>query len=219
MTTVDDLLLRLRAAATVNDPFIGEATVGDMRRRSPLWPQHDKWQRIASTDVTDVPPRRVEEYRYFTDRDTAGLPVVFVFDSSGGPTAVRVYSSRDLVADRAPLLPVVDGLAPELPEDDVLRKYFASLPDPDPASSASLFAHDGYIQHSDGRRFTGHAQLLEDFTTMKRNKGGGIHLRHARIGDNGHTLVLECLVPSGRPAVVVYERDGRDRMRAVRIAL
>ena len=219
MSIVPELEERLLAAASINDPYVGEVVPTDMQKLSELWPGHDKWARVELSKVTDVPPRRIEEYVYFDESDAIGLPVVFVFDDSGEETEVRVYSDHHLVADRAPLLPTIEGLKPRLGEEDVLSAYFAALPDPDPESSVRLFEADGYIQHSNGDRFTGRAELMEDFTNMKRDNGGGINIRYAMVGDDGTTLVLECLMPSGRPAVAIYERSHAHLVRAVRISL
>jgi hypothetical protein len=219
VSTIQRLAQRLDEADSVNDPFIGEATAEEMRKESELWPENPRWTRIEATGVTEIPPRRIEEYRFFDDDHPQGLPVVVVFEASVDRIAARIYSDHHLVPDRPPVIPAVEGLKPDLPEGDVLHDYFKSLPDPDPEATVSLFEAAGYIQHSNGRRFTGRAELTEDFTHMKRDSGGGISLRYARIGDDGKTLVLECFMPSGRPAVAIYERGAGHRVRAVRISL
>lgn len=219
MSTVRQLAERLEKADSVNDPFIGQATAATMRNDSMLWPEHPRWTRVEATKVTEVPPRRVEEYSFFDADHPDGLPVVVVFETSDDGTAARVYSDHHLVPDRPPVIPAVKGLKPDLPADDVLRDYFDALPDPDPETSVRLFEEDGYIQHSNGRRYTGRGELTEDFTNMKRDSGGGINIRYAQIGDDGRTLVLECFMPSGRPAVAIYERGEGHRVRAVRISL
>ena len=68
-----------------------------------------------------------------------------------------------------------------------------------------------------GETHTGREKLRAAFT--KFYQSGGIKLRYCNKTDAGPITALECYMPSGRPAVAVYERGGGGKMLAARLYL
>jgi hypothetical protein len=221
----EDLAAMLRHCRTVDDPITGEVAPAEMEARSPLWPDARRWQRIELKHVTEQGPRRIEEYRF---TPAAGytppvkyfdsLPVAIVYERGAhGDRNVRVYSAHELVADRKPILPVVENLHPERGADDILKRYFDALHAADVDATLATFDDAGYMQHSNGERHVGRDRLRAAF--IKFFKPGPINLRYCNKTDGGDITALECYMPSGRPAVAVYHRASRDQMLAARLYL
>lgn len=82
-----------------------------------------------------------------------------------------------------------------------------------------MFEPDGYIQHSNGERFQGPERLREDYTNMFKANGGRIRVRFANVTDDGERRAFECVMPSGRPAIAIYERGTGGKIAAIRISL
>jgi hypothetical protein len=81
-----------------------------------------------------------------------------------------------------------------------------------------IFDPDGYFRHSNAETFTGRDELRTDFTKMMGNSG--IRIRYCQFTDDGTTCAAEVYMPSGRPAVALYERSATPgRLHAVRIYL
>jgi hypothetical protein len=160
--------------------------------------------------VTEAGPRRVEEF----ELEDGGRPFALVRD--GGRT--RVYTDHHALASRDPLLPIDDSLDPAA-GDELLTRYFASLHAGDIEGTLACFEDDGYFRHSNGQTFRGHEQLRADFEHMFRENRGAIGLRFCTLTDDGTRCAPELVLPSGRPAVVVYERGGSRKLAAVRIYL
>lgn len=207
----------LEAASAVNDPFLGEGDVGGFRRASMLWPG-ENWTEIESVSTVAEGPRRFEEY-LFRPAEPAGpaLPVGFLFDQAPQGVCVHVYSDHHLVADRAPILRPVDGIHPWRDERDVLFRYFRALNENRLEDVLDLFEEDGYFRHSNNETFRGRTELRADFSKMMG--ATGIRIRYCQFTDDGRTCAVECYMPSGRPAVAVYERGRPGKLRAVRIYL
>ena len=70
---------------------------------------------------------------------------------------------------------------------------------------------------SNDETFRGRDGLRTDFSKMMGTSG--IRIRYCRLTDDAKTCAVECYMPSGRPAVAVYERGGPGRLKAVRIYL
>lgn len=219
MTTkmLEDLQRELLKQTVINDPFSGEISAAAFKEGSILWPG-DSWARVEFLNTTQSDGRRVVELRCY--KEATGddfLPIGFVLDPAApaGPTAYA-YSDHHLVEDRGPILEPVPGLHPWRDEDDVLYPYFQVLGQNKIDDILAHFAEDGYFQHSNGSVHLGYDELREDFEKMLVD--GGIRIKYCRITDDAKTCVVEAYMPSGRPAICVYERAG-SRLQAARMYL
>ncbi|MCO6187597.1 nuclear transport factor 2 family protein [Rhizobium sp. L1K21] len=211
------LIETLKALSWVNDPFSGLITPKDFED-SFLWPG-EKWDSIEESAQASADGRQVAEYRFMGPKGPKPfLPVAFVVDpaASNGPTAY-VYSDHHLVDDRGPILTPVEGIKPWRSEDDVLYRYFQALNGNRLEEVLSIFDEDGYFQHSNAETFRGRDELRTDFVKMMGETG--IRIQYCRFTDDGKTCVVECYMPSGRPAIAVYERGNTGGLHAVRIYL
>jgi hypothetical protein len=202
----------------VNDPFLGSADPKRFRDESPLWPG-ERWSSVELMNMTSAGNRRFEEYRFVpADGSREWLPVGFMFEARpDGGSDVRVYSDHHLVADRAPILPAVEGIHPWRDENDVLFHYFRALNGNRLDDVLDLFEPEGYFRHSNAETFQGREQLKQDFSKMMGSTG--IRIRYCQFTDDGTTCAAEVYMPSGRPAVATYERGKAGKLRAVRIYL
>jgi hypothetical protein len=219
-TARDELVERLRKATAVNDMFTGDTASSAFEAGSPLWPGSAAWASVQPFMTTSSGPRRLQEYRYIpADGSRESLPVAFMFeDQPDGHAYVRVYSDHHLVEDRAPILPVVEDIHPWRDESDVLYAYFSALNGNRLEEVLDVFDEDGYFRHSNGEIFIGRERLKQDFTKMMGSTG--IRIGYCRFTDDGKVCAAEAYMPSGRPAVAVYERSAvPGRLRAVRIYL
>lgn len=201
----------------INDPFLGETSPQEFKQNSMLWPS-DKWAKIEAFHTTIADGLEVQEYRYYKDKNSdAYLPVAFVFAKTNtGSSIVYVYSDHHLVDDRKPILPPIADFQPWQDENDVLYSYFKALKANQLETVMSFFTQDAYFQHSNGECFIGHDEIRGDFVKMLGDDG--IQIKYCRAIDNGSTCVLEVYMPSGRPAIAVYERNG-ELLKSVRIYL
>ena len=201
----------------INDPFLGLVDPGTFVAGSMLWPGSG-WARIEAFETTAADGRRIEEYRFFKDHQSAAfLPVAFVFETMrNSETIGYVYSDHHLVEERAGIHEPIEGLHPWQDEVDVLFSYFRALRENQLETILGFFAQDAYFQHSNGETFRGHDEIRSDFEKMMGD--AGIHIQYCRVTDSGKTCVVECYMPSGRPAIAIYERTGK-LLKAVRIYL
>ncbi|MGV1862492.1 hypothetical protein G6L94_31945 [Agrobacterium rhizogenes] len=217
-TTTDgtELVAALRQQLSVNDPFLGKASPAEFEAGSILWPG-DRWSSIERVFVTEANGRRLEEYRYTPAAGDRGvLPVAFMFDLTGEKQVI-VYSDHHLVDDRVPILPKVTDNHPWRSEDDVLFTYFSALNRNRLEEVLDQFETDGYFRHSNDETCRGRDELRIDFTKMMGSTG--IRIDYCRFTDDGTTCAAEAYMPSGRPAVAVYERGRHGKLKAIRIYL
>jgi hypothetical protein len=214
----DALIAKLDQQARVNDMFTGDSDVATFKAGSMLWPGNGAWSEIKHFKTTEAGSRRLEEY-HFVPRDgsRAYLPVGFMFEQTAeGRSEVRVHSDHHLVEDRAPILPAKEDIHPWRSADDVLFTYFQVLRENRLEDVLDLFDEDGYFRHSNAETFTGRDELRVDFSKMMGNTG--IKVRYCQFTDDGTTCAAEVYMPSGRPAIAVYERSIKPgRLHAVRI--
>ncbi len=212
------LMAKLRAQAVIYDPFLERTDATQFELKSPLWP-NGGWSVIIFDHLVEGQGRQVLECRYVpADSRVPFLPVAIVLDpaATDGPTAY-IYSDHHLVSDRAPILRPKQGIHPWRSEDDVLFHYFHALNGNRIEEVLNLFEEEGYFGHSNAQTFKGRAALREDFTAMMGQEG--IRIQYCRFTDDGTTCVVECYMPSGRPAIAVYQRARAGRLHAVRIYL
>jgi hypothetical protein len=212
------LIAALRGADIVNDPYLGEGTAAAFEANSKLWPG-ERWSGAERVFVTEAAGRRLEEWRLTpADGHRGALPVAFMFETlPNGMRRVIVYSDHHLVPDRGPIHSKVADIHPWRSEQDVLFAYFRALNGNRLEDVLDLFEADGYFRHSNDETFTGRARLREDFSKMMGKTG--IRIDYCRFTDDGTTCAAEAYMPSGRPAVAVYERGAPGKLRAVRIYL
>lgn len=218
------LAQRLLQQSSINDPFTGAAAPSEMQARSKLWPDPSRWQQLTLKYVTEQGNRRVEEYvftgvpGYALTEMGVDLPVAIVFDTaSDGSSQARIYSAHELVQERGPILEVNANVNPTRGENDIFAHYLSALHDADLERTVASFEADGYMRHSNGKSYVGHAALRPAFT--KFFASGGIKLRYCNKTDAGDITVLECYMPSGRPACAVYHRGQHGKMLAARLYL
>lgn len=216
----------LRSQSFINDPLCGDVPPEQVQQRSPLWPEAARWSAIRLIAVTEQGPRRLEEYMFHPAGADSGvpihpgsdLPVAMMFAKrADGTRGARLYSAHQLVATRGPILPVDPHLVPDRGGDDILVRYFPTLHSANLEASVALFEIDGYLQHSNGETYRGHERLRIDFTKFFQT--GGIHLKYCNRTDAGPRTALEVYMPSGRPAVAVYERGRTGLIGAARLYL
>jgi hypothetical protein len=211
-----NLVAALRQQQSVNDPFLGKASPAEFEAGSMLWPG-ERWSSVERVFVTEANGRRLEEYRYTpADRGRGVLPVAFMFDLPDDKQVIA-YSDHHLVADRAPILPKVADIHPWRSQDDVLFTYFRALNGNDLEGVLDQFEPEGYFRHSNDETFRGRDELRIDFTKMMG--ATGIRIDYCRFTDDGKTCAAEAYMPSGRPAVAVYERGRPCKLKAIRIYL
>jgi hypothetical protein len=214
------LAAALRACQLVNDPCLGEGTAARFEAGSRLWPGGN-WSKVEQVFVTEAESRRFEEYRFTPAGGGPVLPVGFMFETlPDGRSRAIVYSDHHLVDDRGPIHPKVPGIHPWRSDNDILRTYFAALNGNRLEEVLDQFAPDGYFRHSNDETFAGRDRLRVDFTKMMG--ATGIKVDYCRFTDDGVTCAADVYMPSGRPAVAVYERTGRydrpsHKLKAVRI--
>lgn len=216
----DTLIERLRLQTRVNDMFTGDSDIGKFETESPLWPNAERWSDISLFNTVEAANRRLEEYHFIPrDGSRAYLPVGFMFEKMpDGQSVVRVYSDHHLVEDRSPILPVKADLHPWRSEQDVLFAYFNALNNNKLEDVLDLFDTDGYFRHSNGETFNGRDELRQDFSKMMGTTG--IKIQYCQFTDDGTTCVAEVYMPSGRPAIALYQRSQTPgRLHAVRIYL
>ncbi|MFT3905157.1 MAG: hypothetical protein QM718_02470 [Steroidobacteraceae bacterium] len=228
-TVVDakTLAAKLRQQVSIDDPTTGKVAPDVVAASSPIWPENPAWTRIRLIAVTEQGNRRLEEYM-FTPSDAArpnlptfagcDQPVAVVFErAADGRSVARLYAAHQLVEDRKPILEVDAGIHAERSADDILATYFHALHSADVDATLATFAAEGYMQHSNGERHSGSEKLRAAFT--KFFKPGPIVLRYCNKTDAGDITALECYMPSGRPAVAVYQRASAEKMLAARLYL
>lgn len=210
------LAATLVAQASIDDPYLGAGSAAAFEAASPLWPG-PRWSSVEPFAVTEAAGRRFEEYHFVpADGSVPYLPVgVMLEPMADGGSKATVYSDHHLVEDRGPILEPDPSLAPWRSEADVLFPYFGALKENRLEDVLDLFEEDGYFRHSNAETFAGREGLRTDFTKMMGTSG--IQVRYCRATDDGTTCALEVYMPSGRPAVAVYERGRPGRLRAVRI--
>lgn len=144
------------------------------------------------------------------------LPVAFMFEKRpDGQEVSYVYSDHHLVEQRGPILLPVEGIHPWRSDGDVLFTYFKALNGNRIEEVLDVFEPRGYFRHSNAETFTGRDELRTDFSKMMGSTG--IRIKYCRFTDDGETCAVECYMPSGRPAIAVYERGQQNKLRAVRI--
>jgi hypothetical protein len=222
----DTLAERLLRQSLIDDPVCGDVPPQQVRERSPLWPDARRWSEIRLIAVTEEGPRRLEEYMFHPASGESGVPIhpgsdlpvaVMFTQRADGTRCARIYSAHQLVATRGPILPADPQLVPDRGGDDILTRYFPTLHSANLEASVALFEEDGYLQHSNGETYRGHERLRIDFT--KFFQSGGIFLKYCNRTDSGPRTALEVYMPSGRPAVAVYERGRSGLVGAARLYL
>jgi hypothetical protein len=222
----EHLAAQLLKQRLINDPVCGDVPAQQVHDHSPLWPLSRHWSSIRQVAVTEQGSRRLEEYLFHPAGAESAVPihpgsdlpvaVMFAKRADGTPCA-RIYSAHQLVATRGPILPVDPDLVPDRGGDDILVRYFPTLHSADLEASVALFETDGYLQHSNGETYRGHERLRVDFSKFFQN--GGIFLKYCNRTDSGPRTALEVYMPSGRPAVAVYERGRTGLVAAARLYL
>jgi hypothetical protein len=214
------LVERLAVLDAIDDPRLGLVPPARFLAGSLLAPD-ERWARIEPVATTEAAGRRLEEYLLHPRPGAVELPqgieVLPLAVMFAGPVA-RAYSAHELVPARTLEVALESGLDP-VGADGFLGGYFERLHAADLEGTLALFEADGYMQHSNGHRFVGPVHLREDYTKMFAANGGRIVVQFANVMDDGRIRAFECRMPSGRPAVAVYERGRSGKIAAIRIAL
>ncbi len=138
--------------------------------------------------------------------------------------AIRVYHSLwPLIGAhrvRSPLLP----RDPALKVTDVIAEYQQALHDGDIPGIVAAFEEDGYFREPAGGEYfyRGREKLLEFMTHLL--SGGGIHLEHCTVTDDGVACAIEFNAIHFGPhdiqpqaGVAVYDRGPSKRLHAARV--
>jgi len=195
MSQAQALAAKLHRQLEIDDAFAGRATPSAVEAKSRAWPTKPEWSTVELIAVTTQGERRVEEYLYTP--------------AAGG--------QRQWVEHRGPILPVDETLKPGIDPSDIISRYFPVLQSADLTATLDLWESDGYLQHSNGEVFQGRERIKQDFEKFYQT--GGIKLQYCTRTDDGHICALEAYMPSGRPALAVYERGRTGKMAAARLYL
>jgi hypothetical protein len=210
----ETLQAALMGLSVIHDPILGKTTPATLAQSGHLWPG-SQWSAVLLMTTTNAAGRRIEEYVYTGQPDGLNLPVVLVIDKDVG----RLYSDHALTRSREVILPLDDSISASAEPGDFLDGYFEHLETAALEESIGMFEPDGYIRHSNGERFQGPERLREDYTNMFKSNGGRIRVRFANVTDDGKHRAFECVMPSGRPAIAIYERGTGGKIAAIRISL
>ncbi|MEZ0244230.1 MAG: hypothetical protein ACAH11_12705 [Sphingomonas sp.] len=217
MSEAAQLAAKLRSQTSIDDPFTGPASPAEVEAKSRAWPESPEWAGIRLVAVTEGAGRRIEEYAYTPAAGGQEQPVGIVFLEKDGQPHARLYAQHQWVADRGPILPVDAALVPASDPADIIARYFPTIGSADLEATLDLWEENGYLQHSNGDTFQGRERLREDFTKFFQT--GGIKLNYCNVTDDGRICALEAYMPSGRPALAVYERGASGKMAAARLYL
>lgn len=210
----ETLMATLQGLSVIHDPILGKTTPAALARSSTLWPG-PHWSAVSLVATTSAAGRQIKEYVFTSAQDGLSLPVVLVIDGDVG----RLYSAHTLTPSRAVMLPLDDSVSASAEPGDFLDGYFEHLETASVEESIEMFEPDGYIQHSNGERYQGPERLREDYTNMFKSNGGRIRVLFANVTDDGERRAFECVMPSGRPAIAIYERGTGGKIAAIRISL
>lgn len=181
---------------------------------------------FAEDALTVSDGRAVQEFTLFLaerGRDIE-LPVAVVAEDSAGLVSARVYHSTWPLTGRhevrPPLLPCdVESAVP-----DVVGEYQRALASGDLDAILGTFGKDAYAREPAGGEWVYRGpERLRQFYDALFSAGGGIHLRHCTVTDDGTRCAIEYVADRwGEPmppqaGVAVYERDGRGKLAAARI--
>lgn len=214
MSVAEKLVAKLEAVARIDDPFTGAASPSEVKARSRGWPTAAEWAQVRFVKATEGEGRRIEEYRYVAAVGGEEQPVAIVFAEDRGEPVARLYARHQWVENRAGILPVDPSVTYG---NDLMTRYFHALGTADLEAAVSLWEPDGYFQHSNGETFLGSDRLREDFS--KFFKVGPIKLKYCNRIDTGTTCAYECYMPSGRPAIAIYDRSPNGLLAAARMYL
>ncbi|MDF7776391.1 hypothetical protein P1X14_14145 [Sphingomonas sp. AOB5] len=217
MSEAETLATKLRSQTSIDDPFTGPVAPAEVEARSRAWPTSDEWASVRLVAVTEGDGRRIEEYAYTPAEGGQEQPVGIVFLERDGQPHARLYAQHQWIEDRGPILPVDETLVPSREPGDIIARYFPTIASADLEATLDLWEADGYLQHSNGDTFQGRERLREDFTKFFQT--GGIKLKYCNMADDGRICALEAYMPSGRPALAVYERGATGKMAAARLYL
>ncbi len=210
----ETLKAALQGLSVIHDPVLGKTTPAALAQSSALWPGA-RWSAVSLVATTSAVGRHIKEYVFTPAQEGPSLPVVLVIDGDVG----RLYSAHALTPSRDVILPLDDSVEASAEPGDFLDGYFEHLESASIEESIGMFEPDGYIQHSNGERFQGPERLREDYTNMFKANGGRIRVRFANVTDDGERRAFECVMPSGRPAIAIYERGTGGKIAAIRISL
>jgi hypothetical protein len=182
-------------------------------------------ERVASTSVGGRAV--VELLAHLKDFEGKELawPLAVVAESPDDLSVVfRTYASQWPVDGRRHPRPPILGKANAYP-GDVVARYLAALEAGDTEAIMSTFAPDGYLREPIGPHFIHRGDHeLRSFFIECFGGGGGIHLEHCAVTDDGTRCALEynCsrwgthdLPPQA--GIGVYERGPDGLLSAVRI--
>jgi hypothetical protein len=217
MSVAEDLAAKLSQQTRIDDPFTGSASPADVEARSLAWPTRAEWSDVTHVGTLARNGRRLEEYLYVPAAGGQAQPIAIMFVEDAEAPHARLYGQHQWVEDRGPILPVDPAVKGGDGPDDVLTHYFAAIGQSDIETALTLWDEKGYIQHSNGDTYRGPERLRADFE--KFFKAGPIKLGYCNRMDDGDRCAFECYMPSGRPAVAVYDRAGPDKLAAARLYL
>jgi hypothetical protein len=192
------------------------------------------WLRVRNVDVEHVNflithPRGVEEavLRLDGDHGRIGLPLALVSDHDEDERIVelRLYFSTWALNGRHANRPPLLQPEPDLRAPDVVGEYQRALAAGDAEAILAAFEPDASMREPAGdshvHRGTGELRALyERFFA----NGGGIHLEHCTVTDDGRACALEYnVVGWGRTAlapeagIAVYVRGDSGKLAAARV--
>lgn len=212
----------------VHDPRAGKIEGGDAFQafvassRQWLAEREARTEWIASTATHG---RAVGELvtHLMVDRRQVSLPMAVVAESRAKHPEFRIYYTQWPLLGRHTVRPPIlgdEGVEP----GGWPGKYHAALTAGDPEAIAAAFEPDGYFREPAGPDHVHRGEELLPFFRMFFSMGGGIHLQHCAITDDGIRCALEynCVQWGVSPlppqaGIGVYERGSTGKLRAARV--
>jgi hypothetical protein len=202
----------------------GKEAFKDFVESSARWLEDSK-ARTEWIASTAVPGRAVGELvaHLKIDGKEIGLPIAVVVDQKTDHPEFRVYYSQWPLQGkhtlRQPILKDT-GIEPK----GWPAKYHAALTAGDADAIAEAFEPGGYFREPSGAEFVHGGDDLHPFFKMFFSVGGGIHLEHCAITDDGKRCCLEynCVrwgeaeIPP-QPGIGVYERGPSGKLLGARV--
>jgi hypothetical protein len=204
----------------------GHRNVERFVRRNGAWLDglHARTETVASTASHGRAVLELLAYLTPDDREVAWPVAVVAEAGEDDSVEFRTYCSQHPVTGSHHLRPPV--LAPgDGGPGGVVGRHLAALAAGDVDGAVQAFAPDGYLREPDAPEYThrGAAELRPYFARCFRN-GGNVLLEHCATTDDGDRCAVEynCVRWGDRAlppeaGLMVCERDGEDRLAAVRV--
>jgi hypothetical protein len=187
MSDRDELIQRLVAQASIDEPFAGFTDCEGYRTVSPAWPGDD-WAEIHRTGVLVSERRDVWLYTFTrAGTEPTVVPVGVVFDKTGEDLRARVYYNKTHFGSSEPRRPVI------VPEDelvpDEVARYISAMRSGNREQLLSVVDAGAGFQSPFGP-ITG-TQFIDNFSRPGPGGAVGVPLQVCTVATDGHRHAVE----------------------------